>query len=81
MDMKAKKSLGQNFLRDRTIIERIVSAAGVQRTDRIFEIGPGTGVLTQALSGTGASVLAIEIDSRLVERLNEIFVQSWAPLS
>lgn len=76
MDMKAKKSLGQNFLRDRTIIEGIVSAAGVQRTDRIFEIGPGTGVLTQALSGTGASVLAIEIDSRLVERLNEIFVQS-----
>lgn len=76
MDMKAKKSLGQNFLRDRTIIERIVSAAGVQRADRIFEIGPGTGALTQALSGTGASVLAIEIDSRLVERLNEIFVQS-----
>ncbi|MBP6889811.1 MAG: ribosomal RNA small subunit methyltransferase A [Candidatus Moranbacteria bacterium] len=76
MDIKAKKSLGQNFLRDQSIIDRILSVADVQKSDRIFEIGPGTGILTQALSQTGATVLAIEIDAQLVERLNKIFVQS-----
>ena len=76
MDTKAKKSLGQNFLQDQSVIERILSVAEVGGTDHIFEIGPGTGALTQALSKTGASVLAIEIDPQLVERLNRIFVQS-----
>ncbi len=76
MDTKAKKSLGQNFLRDQSVIDRILSVAEVCKGDRIFEIGPGTGVLTQALSCSGASVLAIEIDPQLIERLNRIFVQS-----
>ena len=76
MDTKAKKSLGQNFLMDQSVIDRILSVAEVHEHDRIFEIGPGTGVLTQALSQTGASVFAIEIDQQLVERLNRIFVQS-----
>lgn len=76
MITKAKKSLGQNFLHDQSIIDRILSVAHVQKSDRILEIGPGTGALTRALSEIGAQVLAIEIDPQLVERLNTIFVQS-----
>lgn len=76
MDTKAKKSLGQNFLRDQSVIEHILRVADVQKSDRIFEIGPGTGALTQALSLTGATVLAIEVDPQLVDRLNKIFVES-----
>jgi 16S rRNA (adenine1518-N6/adenine1519-N6)-dimethyltransferase len=76
MDTKAKKSLGQNFLQDHSVVEHILAVAEVKPSDRIFEIGPGTGVLTQALSQTGAKVLALEIDPQLIERLNTIFVQS-----
>ncbi|MFZ1626402.1 MAG: 16S rRNA (adenine(1518)-N(6)/adenine(1519)-N(6))-dimethyltransferase RsmA [Candidatus Moraniibacteriota bacterium] len=71
-----KKSLGQNFLKDQSVIERILAAAEVVPGDKIFEIGPGTGVLTEALAKRGGQVLAIELDHELVERLNKHFEES-----
>lgn len=76
MEVRAKKSLGQNFLKDQSVIERILKVAEVAPEDRIFEIGPGTGVLTEALAKKGAQVLAIELDHQLVERLNKHFEES-----
>ncbi len=74
--IKAKKSLGQNFLKDEDVLARILEAAGVQSSDRVLEIGPGTGALTEKLAQAGAMVHAVELDHRLVERLNEHFVHS-----
>lgn len=76
MEVKAKKSLGQNFLKDQSVIERILTVAEVVPCDKIFEIGPGTGTLTEALAKQGAQVLAIELDHDLVERLNKHFEES-----
>ena len=72
----AKKSLGQNFLQDEEIIERIFEAAEVQPTDWVLEVGPGTGILTFRLSERVEKLLAIELDHQLVERLQEHFVAS-----
>ncbi len=71
--LKAKKSLGQNFLKDETVIERILTVADVQPEDKIFEIGPGTGILTGALDGRAKQVVAMELDHQLVERLTKQF--------
>ncbi|MBE6148754.1 MAG: ribosomal RNA small subunit methyltransferase A [Firmicutes bacterium] len=60
--MKAKKSLGQNFLINDTIINQIVSLFCVSKNDLIVEIGPGRGALTQKLVNSGADLLCIEID-------------------
>jgi 16S rRNA (adenine1518-N6/adenine1519-N6)-dimethyltransferase len=65
------RTLGQNFLIDRNVLDAIIVAAGVSEGQRILEIGPGLGVLTEAMLATGASVLAIEKDSRLASRLAE----------
>lgn len=73
---RPKKSLGQNFLHDLTIIEKILYVADVQATDWVFEIGPGTGALTEALDLRAEKVLAIELDHQLVERLQVHFVES-----
>jgi len=63
------KTLGQNFLVDLNILNIIADAAGVSARDRILEIGPGLGVLTEALLRSGAHVTAVEKDGRLAERL------------
>ncbi len=70
---RAKKSFGQNFLADQNIVKRIIKAAEVKPGDRVLEIGPGTGVLTDALIEAGAIVTAIEADHDLIEPLKEIF--------
>ncbi len=67
------KSLGQNFLHDGNQLRRIVSAADIAPTDRILEVGPGLGPLTELLVARAASVLAIEKDARLVSVLRESF--------
>ncbi len=74
--VKAKKSLGQNFLQDEKVIERIFEAAEVQKSDWVFEIGPGTVILTFRLSERVEKLLAIELDHQLVTRLQEHFVDS-----
>lgn len=65
----AKKSLGQNFLFDPTILRRIVNVSGVTSGDAVVEIGPGHGTLTRPLSGAARKVIAIELDEGLYERL------------
>jgi 16S rRNA (adenine1518-N6/adenine1519-N6)-dimethyltransferase len=63
------RTLGQNFLIDRNILDAMVDAAGVQSGHAVLEIGPGLGVLTEALLGRGARVTAVEKDARLASRL------------
>ncbi len=70
---KAKKSFGQNFLIDGSIVNKIVEAADIQKGETVFEIGPGTGLLTDALVRAGARVIAIELDHDLVAPLKEKF--------
>jgi 16S rRNA (adenine1518-N6/adenine1519-N6)-dimethyltransferase len=67
------KSLGQNFLHDQNQIQRIVALAELRQEDKVLEIGPGLGPLTEALLESGAHVLAIEKDQRLCEILRERF--------
>lgn len=72
----AKKSLGQNFLVNEGVLDRIVSAAAITPADTILEIGPGTGALTQRLAATGAHIIAIEKDARLIGPLRELFASA-----
>lgn len=65
------KSLGQHFLHDGNQLRRIVAAAGVIPGDRLLEIGPGLGPLTERLLATGAPVTAVELDDRLANALSE----------
>ncbi len=67
--LHASKRLGQNFLVDETVVDRIVAAAGVAPGDAVLEIGPGIGTLTQGLLEAGVKVVAVELDRRLVEVL------------
>jgi 16S rRNA (adenine1518-N6/adenine1519-N6)-dimethyltransferase len=67
------KSLGQNFLHDGNQLRRIVDAAELTKTDKVLEIGPGLGPLTELLLENAGEVLAIEKDARLVEFLRERF--------
>ena len=59
------KRLGQNFLIDPNIVRKIVALAELRPNDHVLEIGPGRGILTEALSRTAGRVTAIEVDSRL----------------
>ena len=63
------KKLGQNFVIDPNTVRKIVRLAGVQRGERVVEIGPGLGSLTLGLTETGAGVTAVEIDHRLAAEL------------
>lgn len=67
------KSLGQNFLHDQNQLRRIVEAAQISVSDKILEIGPGLGPLTELLLENAGHVLAIEKDGRLVGLLRERF--------
>ena len=69
--VEPQKYLGQNFLIDRAIVHKLVSAAQVQPHDTVLEIGPGIGTLTQELARQAQRVVAIEKDSRMVEILKE----------
>lgn len=70
--MKAKKSLGQNFLQDVNIIAKIVNSIDVNPEDLIIEIGPGKGALTSKLKLKGCNVIAFEIDTRMHECLDKL---------
>jgi 16S rRNA (adenine1518-N6/adenine1519-N6)-dimethyltransferase len=65
------RTLGQNFLIDRNALESIINGAGVGSGMRVLEIGPGLGVLTEAMLERGARVVAVEKDKRLSARLYE----------
>jgi 16S rRNA (adenine1518-N6/adenine1519-N6)-dimethyltransferase len=69
--IRPRKRLGQCFLCDPNILEKIVRIAGVRDTDTVVEIGSGIGVLTAIIARTARRVVALEVDSRLVEVLRE----------
>ncbi|MFA6519287.1 MAG: 16S rRNA (adenine(1518)-N(6)/adenine(1519)-N(6))-dimethyltransferase RsmA [Candidatus Paceibacterota bacterium] len=71
--MQAKKSLGQNFLMHARIAERIALVAGLTPRSVVFEIGPGTGMLTRELLKLAKKVIAIEADAELFEKLQNDF--------
>ncbi|MGW8313038.1 MAG: 16S rRNA (adenine(1518)-N(6)/adenine(1519)-N(6))-dimethyltransferase RsmA [Desulfuromonadales bacterium] len=68
---RPRKRFGQNFLRDQHVLDRIMTAADLQPEDRILEIGPGPGALTERLLSTGLPVLAVEIDRDLGTALQQ----------
>ena len=67
---KFSKSLGQNFLIDENILEKIVIGSQVTKGDYVIEVGPGIGSLTQYIAEKAKSVLAIEIDKSLIPILD-----------
>ncbi len=72
-NMFAKRSLGQNFLVDRSTIDRIVSAFDPRNEDIVLEIGPGHGALTQELLGRVAKLYVLEFDDALAARLQSVY--------
>jgi len=68
-----KKSLGQNFLIDQNILNKIVAAAELDTSKGALEIGPGIGALTQRLAEQAGKVTAVEIDDRLIPILHDVF--------
>ena len=68
-----KKSKGQNFLTDGRVADRHIAFAGIEKGDRILEVGPGLGILTERLYATGCDVTAIELDVKLAEYIRSTF--------
>jgi 16S rRNA (adenine1518-N6/adenine1519-N6)-dimethyltransferase len=73
MSYRAKKHLGQNFLKSKTVVDKMITTADISRVEKILEIGPGKGSLTGALLKTGVYVIAIEKDRDLLPILREKF--------
>ena len=73
MKFFAKKSLGQNFLASPQAVSDIARAAEIISGETVVEIGPGTGILTEALLKAGAKLVAYEKDDRLQEMLSKKF--------
>ena len=71
--LSANKNLGQNFLINDEVVERIVDSAEVNEEDLVIEIGPGLGNLTEYLLERAGKVIAIELDNRMIEILQDRF--------
>ena len=70
-DFRHSKSLGQNFLSDKNIIDAIIEGSEIGAEDLVIEIGPGMGVLTAAAAECASRVVAVEIDRHLIPILTE----------
>lgn len=70
--LSAEKSLGQNFLLDSQLLDRIARIPGPLEGQKVYEVGPGPGGLTRALIGAGAHVIAVERDRRCLPALAEL---------
>ena len=71
LDLRARKSLGQHFLVDREVLEKVASAAELTTSDIVIEVGPGLGVLTRELAKRAGLVIAVELDDRLAAILKQ----------
>ncbi len=71
--MRRTPKLGQHLLTNPGVAQKVVTAAGVKRGVDVFEIGPGTGILTRELLRTGARITAVEKDQKMVAALKEQF--------
>ncbi len=72
MEINAKKSLGQNFLKDEVVLNKIIDSVNVSPDDLIIEIGPGKGALTRKLKVYSADIIAFEVDERLKDILKKL---------
>ena len=70
--LRASKALGQNFLLDEQLLDRIAAVPGPLSGERVYEVGPGPGGLTRALLRAGAHVTAVERDRRCMPPLQEL---------
>lgn len=73
LGIRPSKGLGQHFLYERGIVDRMVRRAAIGPSDLVVEIGPGLGILTSVLLRHAANVVAIELDRRLSEHLRAVF--------
>lgn len=71
--IKANKNLGQNFLIDEQVIEKIVNASEITKEDCVIEIGPGLGTLTKELLEKAGKVISIELDKKMLTILKDRF--------
>ena len=71
--LKPNKLLGQNFLRDKNVLAKIIQAADLKAGERVLEIGPGLGALTEELAKNACRVIAVEKDKRLAVQLKNKF--------
>ena len=72
-NIRANKSLGQNFLINSEVVEKIINSSEITKEDMVIEIGPGLGTLTKYLLEKAGKVLCIELDSKMVKILNDRF--------
>ena len=73
---KTRKRFGQHWLKSASVLVQIIAAADLQASDRVLEIGPGTGILTQRMLPDVAEITAIEIDRDLARRLRQQFSEA-----
>jgi len=71
-----KKQFGQNFLKSKQTIDKLISSLGIKPGDSVIEVGPGDGRVTEALLSTSAQVTAVEIDRDLMPLLEEKFASN-----
>lgn len=79
--LRADKALGQNFLLDLNLLDRIVRSMSLVPGERVYEVGPGPGGLTRALLKTGAKVVAVERDARALPILERLGMAADGQLS
>jgi 16S rRNA (adenine1518-N6/adenine1519-N6)-dimethyltransferase len=71
-NLRPDKALGQNFLLDESVLERVIETANVTRQDTVLEIGAGVGSLTRYLACAARSVIAVELDEGLLPPLKQV---------
>jgi 16S rRNA (adenine1518-N6/adenine1519-N6)-dimethyltransferase len=76
LGIQPRKSLGQNFLTDARVCERIVAAADITDQDLVVEIGPGLGAITTLLAARARRLVAIELDQTLIPHLRDALVHA-----
>ena len=72
-NIKANKSLGQNFLISQEVVEKIVDCSNITKNDLVIEIGPGLGTLTKYLLDKAGQVICIELDTKMLNILKDRF--------
>lgn len=72
-NIKANKSLGQNFLINQEVVDNIIESANINKEDLVIEIGPGLGTLTKFLLEKAGKVVCIELDPKMINILNDRF--------
>lgn len=76
--LRLRKNLGQHFLTDERVLQKIIEAADIRPSDHIVEIGAGIGILTAELLKKAAKVTAIELDARLIPLLQEYVTTDYS---